>query len=334
MLKPEIFVNILLKQREKNMKLRQYSLVGIATTLIVGITGEIGLAFSFTVPSRSPLPCDPFISSYCSPHSLTLPGVDGGTVTTTLYSVSSVPLGGTTSMFNLLTNSVWAKNGWKFQRATTDLSGSFGIKIYNAYAEVATVGANIQLLYSPKDQDPIGSNVHWIQRLRTNHGVIVTRSGLTKLAHGIVDDKIDVFQEQTQLNYQDPQNPQKPTFNPFYDTYSDLANQISFEDILGRDDIYESHYWYADLYLVQETAPKTVTIYNGIRWGWQNKFTQPTQPPPPCNGSSGGGGCRTALASNFTDTPVKIPEPIPVLGLLALGVWGTFQGLKIIKDKQ
>ncbi|HAX88152.1 MAG TPA: hypothetical protein DCY91_18260 [Cyanobacteria bacterium UBA11370] len=38
--------------------------------------------------------------------------------------------------------------------------------------------------------------------------------------------------------------------------------------------------------------------------------------------------------SKSSPTPVKVPEPIPALGLLVLGIWGTFQGLKIIKDKQ
>lgn len=317
------------------MKLKQYSLVGISTSLIVAMTAEVGLAFSFTLPSRTRQPCDPFISSYCSKHSLTLPGADGGTVTTTLQGVYTVPLGGTDAMWNLLTKSVWAKNGWQFQRATTDLAGNFEIRVFNAYATLQTVGARIQLLYNPLGQDPTGSNVHWIQRVRSNHGYTFTRSESTDLGHGIIQDKIDVLQEQTQLNFKDPQNPQKPTFNPFYDTYTE-ATQSYFIDTPGRTDIFQAHYWYADLYLVQETAPKTVTIYNGIRWAWKNTFTPTTTPPPPppCNGGSGGGGCRRALASNFTDTPVKVPEPIPALGLLALGVWGTFQGLKIMKDKE
>ncbi len=59
--------------------------------------------------------------------------------------------------------------------------------------------------------------------------------------------------------------------------------------------------------MVEETEPKTVTIYNGIRWGWKNKFIpercpnnnsycstskppSPTDPPPSCDSSSGGGG--------------------------------------------
>ncbi|HAX88154.1 MAG TPA: hypothetical protein DCY91_18270 [Cyanobacteria bacterium UBA11370] len=350
MLKKIISVNNLLFQKDKNMKLRQYCLVGIATSLIVATTDQVGLAFSFTLPSRSSLPCDPFSSFYCNKHTLTLPGADGGTVTTKLKKVSSLTLGGTDAFFNLLTKSVWAKNGWQFQRATTDLAGIFNIGVYNAYATLQTVGADIQILYNPVGQDPTGSNVHWIQRVISNHGYIFTRSGRTDLGHGIRENKIDVLQEQTQLNFVDPQNPQKLTFNPFYDTYG-TANEISFGDFLGREDIGENHEWSAELYLVQETAPKTVTIYNGIKWGWSNTFTPPPPPPPPppCNGSSGGGGCRTALASNIqvqnqalsdieisksSPTPVSVPEPIPALGLLALGIWGTFQGLKIIKDKQ
>ncbi|HBY76313.1 MAG TPA: hypothetical protein DEG47_04745, partial [Cyanobacteria bacterium UBA11148] len=234
MLKKIISVNNLLFQKDKNMKLRQYCLVGIATSLIVATTDQVGLAFSFTLPSRSSLPCDPFSSFYCNKHTLTLPGADGGTVTTKLKKVSSLTLGGTDAFFNLLTKSVWAKNGWQFQRATTDLAGIFNIGVYNAYATLQTVGADIQILYNPVGQDPTGSNVHWIQRVISNHGYIFTRSGRTDLGHGIRENKIDVLQEQTQLNFVDPQNPQKLTFNPFYDTYG-TANEISFGDFLGRE---------------------------------------------------------------------------------------------------
>ncbi|WP_026098655.1 PEP-CTERM sorting domain-containing protein [Kamptonema formosum] len=38
-----------------------------------------------------------------------------------------------------------------------------------------------------------------------------------------------------------------------------------------------NHYWSAELYLVEPTAPKQVTIYNGISWGWKNEVVpEPT----------------------------------------------------------
>lgn len=78
----------------------------------------------------------------------------------------------------------------------------------------------------------------------------------------------------------------------------------------------------------------------------------PPPPPPVCTGGSGGGGCITnrslqtayRVMSLFdTDSEdnsednsesfTKVPEPTPALGLLALGVWGVFQGLKMRKIK-
>lgn len=119
----------------------------------------------------------------------------------------------------------------------------------------------------------------------------------------------------------------------------------------GRPDIDEKHDWYAELYLVQETAPKTVTIYNGISWGWNNTFTPSSPislPPIRCDGSSGGGGCFTTASdiairelplSDFdsgdpNQSAEKVPEPTTILGLFALGAASTIQILKNKFNKQ
>ncbi|MDY7013571.1 MAG: hypothetical protein SVX43_08190, partial [Cyanobacteriota bacterium] len=136
----------------------------------------------------------------------------------------------------------------------------------------------MQLLYNPLGSDPVGNNIHWIQRVVNNHAVTSTLNQSIELPHGTPEDKIDVLQEQTNPNFVDPQNPQRLVFNPYYDTYSPLANQVSFADRPGRRDIFDNHDWYAELYLVEEIAPQTVKIYNGISWGWESTFTPtPTQ---------------------------------------------------------
>jgi hypothetical protein len=55
--------------------------------------------------------------------------------------------------------------------------------------------------------------------------------------------------------------------SPFYNESTGLSTEDTFYDTPFRSDIKENHNWDAELYLVEETAPKTVTIYNGIKWG-------------------------------------------------------------------
>ena len=341
------------------MQLRRYFLVLLTTPLLVALTGRSGWAFSFTLPSQQPdSPCT-LSSFYCNPASYSNPNF--GTVTTTIKSVSQLPLGGTNAFFNLLTSSVWKDNSWTFNKAQSNqnIQGYFQIGVYKPYAQSPpndSVGADIQIRYHPvAGQDPMGSNVHWIQRVVSNHALITHSSGVKELQpFGTNEDKIDVAQEQKDPNLKAQVGSQtiilgpNPIFTPYYDTVSPLANQISFEDFSSRPDIKDNHDWYAELYLVQETAPKTVTIYNGISWGWNNTFT-----PSPCNGSSGGGGCPTVTAtatasdiairelplSDFdsgdpNQSPERVPEPTTILGLLALGATGAIQMLKNKFTKQ
>ncbi len=340
------------------MQLQRYLLVWLTTPLLVILTSKSSLAFSITLPPGPDSPCT-LSSFYCSSQSYT--ATNFGTVATNVKPISILPLGGTDAFFNLLTSSVWATNGWTFQKAQQNLQGSFDIKVYKPYAQPdnpntlgndSAVGANIQILYSPVGTDPQGSNVHWIQRVVSNHAITTsfdptqTQIQIIDQGHGTTEKKIDVVQQQTQPNFVYLANPQKQTFNPFYNTFSLYANQTSFEDFSTRPDITDNNDWSAQLYLVQETAPKTVTIYNGIKWGWQNKFTPPSSPP--CNGGCGGGGCLNAVASDITlrglpisnldsgeasQSRTTVSEPISALGLLLLGAWGVIQGLKLRKDK-
>jgi hypothetical protein len=285
------------------MQLQRYFSVLLTTPLLVALTSHSGLAFSVNLPAAAPdSPCKLF-SAYCVSRTYRSPTF--GTVTTTLAPVSRLPIGGTAAFLNLLNSSIWAQNGWTFQKAKLLLIGSFDIKAYAAYADPnrPSVGATIQIDYNPGStsfrQDPIGSNVHWIQRVVSNHATRATINGTTDLGHGNNEDKIDVFTGQTIPAFTN-------VFNPFYDTSSPAANSTSFGDLIGRPDLTENHNWSAQLFLVELTAPKTVTIYNGISWGWSNTFTPPPPPPPPPTpiGGSGGGGFRIANISLKPELPM------------------------------
>jgi len=288
------------------MQFKQCFFILLATPLSILLEDRAGLAFDFKLPASADSPCT-VNSFYCLSDSYS--NSTFGTVNAYVKKVSKLPLGGTTSFLNLLNSSVWAKNGWKFQKAqpTQDIKGFFDIRVYKPYT-VPYTGADIQFLYSPViGQDPTGNNVHWIQRVVSNHALTTYRNNTWDLKpFGTREDKIDIVAEQKDpaLALESP-----PKFNPYYDTFSPVANQISFEDFPTRPDPQDPHDWYAELYLVQETAPKVVTIYNGISWGWSNTFTPPPKPttslPPssPCysSGGSGGGGC---VARNiYTDVP-------------------------------
>ncbi|MBE9161813.1 hypothetical protein IQ263_05745 [Tychonema sp. LEGE 06208] len=260
------------------MRLSQHWTILLSSPLLILLTGRASFAFSFTMPSQQPNPiCTP-TSPYCSSISQTKPGV--GTLTVSTTSVSVLPLGGTNDFFNLLTSSVWAQNGWTFNKAqpVESLTGRFDIGVYAPSIFLTTperIGAEIQVLYNPGVGDPVGSNVHFIQRVVNNHANTITLQGAIQQPPGTPDDKIDTVLEQTQLGFIDPRNPQKPTFNPFYDTYGQVVrypNQtILFVDIVAREDIYYNNKnWSAELYLAEVkdpiNNPNEVTIYNGISW--------------------------------------------------------------------
>lgn len=250
---------------------------------------ESVLAFQFVTPEPSPQPCLSGPGTvYCSTEILTLPD---GILTTQLLPVTELSLGGTQFFLSMLNNSVWRANGWQFQPSGTNLSGYFGIATYNAFARPTAIGAEMQLIYFPSGNDP-SNNIRWIQVISTNHQIITSRySGVISQQYGTLSYKIDVLHEQANPNFVDTSNPQ--TFNPFYNTYaqSTTANFTNdfFFDAPTRERVRDPHTWRAELYLVELTAPQTVTIHNGISWGWTSSFT-PTSAQG-CTGGSGGGGC-------------------------------------------
>ncbi|NEU83792.1 hypothetical protein [Nostoc sp. UIC 10630] len=227
-----------------------------------------------------------------------------------------LPRGGT-SMFNAglirwgLQRAEGGLFSWKFEKAENDLKGNFKIRTYqacnlrDACGGVGTsigdrvsetiegrnyrgVGALFHIEYEPNPTDPQPGQgkLHWIQVLRAS--------------------------------YQPPNfpNPFLPVVDrwardtPYYDfpnsRYAGETFLIDKPYANGWDRAMTNNYFSAHLYLVQETTPpdsrqRTVTVYNGIQWGWKNEVRRvcppeiqdctPPPPPPTCDASSGGGGC-------------------------------------------
>jgi len=236
--------------------LQRYSLSVFTTTLLIALTTESSLAFSITTPTEySPVE---IYNTYNNNSSYV------GTVT--LYpEITSITRGGTTGFLQTLSQ---AFSSWTFNPAPTDLVGSFQIEKYLAKYTVRNsipvVGGQIELFYNPSNGDPaVDKSLKWIQRVVNNHSA-------TPNVHCNNADIID--------NLSNPNNPYYP-----YDTNSKGVNTDSqgfrsFYDFSSRPDPAENHNWLAELYLVKETAPKQVTIYNGIQWGWNNTV-QPVPEP-------------------------------------------------------
>ncbi|OJJ26859.1 hypothetical protein BI308_03980 [Roseofilum reptotaenium AO1-A] len=175
--------------------------------------------------------------------------------------VIEIKQGGTTGLLNLLESEF---PNWNFEE-TGNLQGSFDIQEYYSCAPnplgyewcgrhtLNSVGAHIRLNYNPQpfSFDPQGDNVHWIQR------VIATFSPYKTVPPSGYLDFIDI-----------PPGQQ----NPYYDTQGNAESDY-FRDSPVYNFPHIESFFYAETYLVEEIAPKKVKIYNGVRWGWENKIS-------------------------------------------------------------
>lgn len=180
-------------------------------------------------------------------------------------SVTELPAGGTNGLKDLL-NAQFVPVGWTFNTGT--LKGSFNIRYYAALGAVSPsdgVGADFELNYVPKDDDPVNdtqTELYWIQRVFNNHNIT------DNPGHGNPENTIDV----------PPSSRQKPFTDPgrlFYNYDINDSQPPIFEDRPDRIDIDGSHTWRAELYLASiypyDPTPTNVTIYNGVSWGWRNE---------------------------------------------------------------
>ena len=252
------------------MASRQYSLIGLAVTLVVTLTGQSGVAFTINYPPPGGR-ADAFIR-YNEPN------YEGEAY---LVVAEEIQRGGTDELWQLLNDFSNSYPGrWEFRRAENDLGGRFDLLNYyicgpqttDCGAEIGSpisggVGAFLGLEYYPAlltpdpVPDPTGftRDIHWIQRVYSNHSLNPDR-------HGSIENILDIDIGQT---------------TPYYS--GSAGNRIGlppipyrfFADRPYRVDPVESHFWDAELYLVAETRDlitrkRTVTIYNGIKWGWRN----------------------------------------------------------------
>jgi len=227
------------------MFLRQRSSLSFfATTFIIALTTQSSLAFSITQIGQGNN------IGYWDPkeeYTLTDESKKGTTTLDPTIPIS-ISRGGTEEFLHTLRK---AFPTWNFTRAAKDLAGSFEVKEYDAVGSYDLVGAKFQLLYKPGNNDPTpqDSTLHWIQRVVNNHS-------LTPDEHGNNADIIDKPPE---------------TNNPYYPWHATVLGFKQFKDFSRRPDADQNHNWLAELYLVKETEPQQVTIYNGVQWGWKNE---------------------------------------------------------------
>ncbi len=289
------------------MLFRQYSQVLLTSFLIVGLTGRASIAFNIIPPS-------PGATKFYRPESIYK--IDKNRESRTEIGMGlwlePLPHGGTTTFKNTL--SLWSsfkseqgRSGWSLNAAAEDLKGSFEVITYQAcspkdgcggastsvsdiHKTYRGVGSLFHLKYHPGkgDPQPGEGKLHWIQIVQANYGS--NTPGASRM-HGV--PFIDNFNKKQ---------------NPYYDRpNSPFAGEDFFMDrpyspVASRD-----NYFKAQLYLVQETTPprskkRTITIYNGIKWGWKNTVTRRKEPVPV-----------PLPVPSPTPTPIPFPFVIPDL---------------------
>jgi hypothetical protein len=270
------------------MSKQQYFLAFLATNLLLALTNKSAMGFTLKFGNGA--------TSYYNP---TAPYViDANTRGTTFLSpryVAPIKLGGTNDFLKMLNNDVrW--QGWDFVSSNKNLYGNFEISDYYGCGSQTIcakerpkgtirggVGAYINIKYNPKKTDPKPGQgkIHWIQRVVNNHSIYDEQQSTSDGGlHGFRYDGIDI--------------PLFQNANPYYRG----GNEFSSFDRPYRIDADKSHSWFADLYLVEEIAPKTVKIYNGVRWGWINRVYRRQNPLP--------------ILIPKPNEPILIPRPIPI----------------------
>jgi hypothetical protein len=236
---------------------QKYSLSFFITTWLIALTTESSLAFSIGPINVTPKDTE---------VSYTLPDQRKGIVKWNPLNLKTLPRGGTIGLLERLKLDFPT---WTFNPAPNDLVGSFRVERYTAEYLPETekfapgVGARLRLKYDYGNDDPKpeDSDLHWIQRVVSNHDI--RKDIKADEGHGINANIID--------------NKSRDT-DPFYDTaFLKAFDEKSFRDFPKRE-ADQNHTWLAELYLVNKTAPNQVTIYNGIQWGWENNVESVPEP--------------------------------------------------------
>jgi hypothetical protein len=236
-----------------------------------------------------------------------------GTSTITTKEISEIKRGGTDEFLSLLRGTY---GNWTFSEGK-NLEGAFNVLNYypckadtrcgselSVFPELRSfagrqggLGATMIINYEPDTEDRLNINkIRWIQRAKVDTGgQEISVYDIQGTSFDLIDTESNRSPFYQSAGYVGMFNPE--TGLPSY-TFFDIPYTPS-----RLSDLY-NHDWNFELYLVERTAPNTVTIHNGISWGWENIFTRtqasaPTDPPPSCDsgggggsgGGSGGGGC-------------------------------------------
>lgn len=223
-------------------------------------------AYSFSIVPAATTDSTAFVPS----QSYTLQDGKSGVVTRNPIGFTSIQPGGTEDFLAQLKSEYPPSRGWRFIPAAEELKGSFKVSAYNVFFNGA-LGGGIAFDYLPQGNDPVtadGTRLHWIQRILSNH-----KRGS---AHGTPENRI-AFQGQSKNSKQ----PETPFFDLVPAKTASKSIPPHFQFDVGKVDPENEHEWYAEVYLVSVNTknPKTVTIYNGVRWGWENRLVQSATSP-------------------------------------------------------
>lgn len=292
------------------MQLRQYSLVFCSTTLLLVLTGRESIAFSIsgtqTGSQLSFTPKDAFGNEINTT----------GTVKT--YDLSPLPPLDVTTSNNFRTalqNPNSDFSDWTFNKGR-NLNGSFNVLQYfpcnrqtpcgvsqnpDSANVIKTdgIGALLDLQYIAGNDDPkFGeteqtNKLHWIQQLS------FTITDPSDTSSSQTQNLIDIGAQSGEVRL--------PYYDASYSLFPDSPSLDRFIDRPYRGDSEFNYTFLANLYLVEETAPKTVTVYNGISWGWQSTYTPPSSGGGG-GGSSGGGSGGGGIFSSFRARELPISD--------------------------
>lgn len=235
--------------------------------LLASILFDLAPVYAFSIVPAASTDSTAFVPS----QSYTLQNDNNGVVTRNPIGFTSIKPGGTEDFLAQLKREYPESRGWRFIAASQELKGSFKVSAYNVFFNGA-LGGGFSFDYLPQGDDPLtadGVRLHWIQRIVSNH-----KRGS---AHGTPENRI-AFQGQSKKS--------KQPETPFFDVVP--AKKVSesvpphFEFSVGKNDPENEHQWYSEVHLVSVSTknPKTVTIYNGVRWGWENRVAPSPSSPP------------------------------------------------------
>jgi hypothetical protein len=263
------------------MKTRRIVYACVVALAWIGPAGRPARAFVIT-------PDQPGANSYTPSQPYTLANGTQGLTVLNPRGVESLPRGGTAGFLAALTAGYGPNGtvnaGWTWSTAPADLQGGFNITTYQAQGDANFVGALFRADYNPGQGDPM-RNFHWIQRVVADN----------RPAPGVIDVKPG------------------QTSDPYYDTGFNPGSTY-FTDNPARG-ASSPHWWSGEVYLVVETAPKTFTIYNGVRWGWVNTLPEPSALLLGALGLAGAAGCGAAARARRhgkgLGTAAGAPLPCP-----------------------